>query len=171
VAGVLIGQAALIDQLTSETTPYLGAKLSAQEASLLLRGLRTLPLRLQRHQESALLIAKKLSAHPGVTAVHHPGLNLNSNSCLSGYGGLFSFELDESIDIPTFCDALSLFRLGVSWGGHESLVMPSEISINQAGSPSAAIDFGVPSRLIRLFVGLEDSEELWQDLESALANA
>jgi len=50
-------------------------------------------------------------------------------------------------------------------------VMPAEISINQAGSPSAAIDFGVPSRLIRLFVGLEDSEELWQDLESALANA
>jgi cystathionine beta-lyase/cystathionine gamma-synthase len=90
---------------------------------------------------------------------------------LSGYGGLLSFEADESVNIPRFCDALSLFRLGVSWGGHESLVMPAEISINQAGSPSAAIDFGVPSRLIRLFVGLEDSEELWQDLESALANA
>jgi cystathionine beta-lyase/cystathionine gamma-synthase len=171
VAGVMVGQAVLIDKLTSETTPYLGAKLSAQEASLLLRGLRTLPLRLQRHQESALMIAKNLSAQPGVTAVYHPGLNPNSNSCLSGYGGLFSFEVDESINIPCFCDALSLFRLGVSWGGHESLVMPAEISINQAGSPSAAIDFGVPPRLIRLFVGLEDPGELWQDLESALANA
>jgi cystathionine beta-lyase/cystathionine gamma-synthase len=49
--------------------------------------------------------------------------------------------------------------------------MPAEISINQAGSPSAAIDFGVSPRLIRLFVGLEDPGELWQDLESALANA
>lgn len=171
VAGVLVGKGSIIDKLVLETTPYLGAKLSAQEAALLLRGLRTLPLRLQRHQESALMIVNRLTDHAAVTNVHHPALNPASYSLLRGYGGLFSFEVDDSIDIPTFCDALSLFRLGVSWGGHESLVMPAEVSINQAGSPSAAVDFGVPARLVRLFVGLEDPEELWSDLEAALNNA
>ena len=171
VAGLLVGNGALIDKLVNETTPYLGAKLSAQEASLLLRGLRTLPLRLQRHQESALMIANRISDHPAVTAVHHPGLSPAPYSSLSGYGGLFSFEVDNSINIPAFCNSLELFRLGVSWGGYESLVMPAEVSINQAGSPSAAIDFGVSSRLIRLFVGLEDPEDLWQELHAALASA
>tara|TARA_B110000305_G_scaffold85775_1_gene96579 strand:- start:487 stop:1671 length:1185 start_codon:yes stop_codon:yes gene_type:complete len=171
VAGLLVGNGALIDKLVNETTPYLGAKLSAQEASLLLRGLRTLPLRLQRHQESALMIANRISDHPAVTAVHHPGLSPVPYSSLSGYGGLFSFEVDNSINIPAFCNSLELFRLGVSWGGYESLVMPAEVSINQAGSPSAAIDFGVSSRLIRLFVGLEDPEDLWQELHAALASA
>ena len=171
VAGLLVGNGALIDKLVNETTPYLGAKLSAQEASLLLRGLRTLPLRLQRHQESALMIAKRISDHPAVAAVHHPGLSPAPYSSLSGYGGLFSFEVDNSINIPAFCNSLELFRLGVSWGGYESLVMPAEVSINQAGSPSAAIDFGVSSRLIRLFVGLEDPEDLWQELHAAFASA
>ncbi|MDH3439368.1 MAG: PLP-dependent transferase [Gammaproteobacteria bacterium] len=171
VAGLLVGNGEIIDKLKLETTPYLGAKLSAQEAALLLRGLRTLPLRLQRHQENALLIAKRVAAHPAVTKVHHPALNPADYSLLKGYGGLFSFEVGNSIDIPTFCDALSLFRLGVSWGGHESLVMPADVSINQAGAPSAAVDFGVSPRLVRLFVGLEDPEELWSDLEAALNNA
>ena len=171
VAGLLAGNRQIVDRLVAETTPYLGAKLSAQEAALLLRGLRTLPLRLERHQASGLMIAGRLAAHPNVVRVHHPGLDPCDYSLLSGYGGLFSFEVDDSIDIATFCNSLSLFRLGVSWGGHESLVMPSEVSIKQAGEHSAAIEFGVSPRLVRLFVGLEDPEELWQDIATALSNA
>lgn len=171
VAGLLVGRKSIIDKLKLETTPYLGAKLSAQEASLLLRGLRTLPLRMQRHQESALLIARRLAEHPAVLRVHHPGLAPSDYSLLQGYGGLFSFEVDSAIDIPAFCNSLSLFRLGVSWGGHESLLMPAEVSINQAGEHSAAVDFGISPRLIRLFVGLEDPEELWNDLLGAFSRA
>jgi cystathionine beta-lyase/cystathionine gamma-synthase len=171
VAGLLVGSKAIIDRLVLETTPYLGAKLSAHEASLLLRGLRTLPLRLQRHQESGLLIANRLTEVKSVTRVHHPGLTPCAYSLLQGYGGLFSFEVDDSIDIAKFCDALSIFRLGVSWGGHESLVMPAEVSINQAGEHCAAVEFGVSPRLIRLFVGLEDPADLWNDLTEAFANA
>ena len=171
VAGLLVGSKAIIDKLRLDTTPYLGAKLSAPEAALLLRGLRTLPLRLQRHQASGLLIAERLAAHESVTRVHHPGLAPCEYSLLKGYGGLFSFELDAGLDIPAFCDSLSLFRLGVSWGGHESLVMPAEASISQAGDYSAAVDFGVSPRMIRLFVGLEDPQELWTDLRRALASA
>lgn len=171
VAGVLVGRRSIIDQMNLDTFPYLGAKLSAQEAALLLRGLRTLPLRMQRHQTSGLAIAKRLSAHDKVKQVFHPGLSLREFSLLRGYGGLFSFEIEESADIPAFCDALSIFRLGVSWGGHESLVMPAEVSISQSGKYSAAVDFGVSPRMIRLFVGLEDPEDLWSDLSRALANA
>jgi cystathionine beta-lyase/cystathionine gamma-synthase len=171
VAGLLVGSKSVIDKLALDTTPYLGAKLSAHEAGLLLRGLRTLPLRMKRHQESALLIAKKLTQHASVKRVHHPGLVPCNYSLLKGYGGLFSFEIDDSLDVPTFCDSLSLFRLGVSWGGHESLVMPAEASVNQVGEHVAAVDFGVSPRTIRLFVGLEDPQELWGDLSQALASA
>lgn len=171
VAGLLVGNRSIVDRLLLETTPYLGAKLSAQEASLLLRGLRTLPLRLQRHQESALVIANRLSKLDSVTRVYHPGIEPVGYSLLRGYGGLFSFEVDDDIDIPTFCDSLSLFRLGVSWGGYESLVMPASVSISQAGKFSSTVDFGISPKLIRLFVGLEDPEELWSDLSKAIAGA
>jgi cystathionine beta-lyase/cystathionine gamma-synthase len=171
VAGLLVGKQSIIDMLVAETTPYLGAKLSAQEAALLLRGLRTLPIRLQRHQESALTIARRLAEHRSVTRIYHPGLTPRHYSLLKGYGGLFSFEIDDGVDIPTFCNSLSLFRLGVSWGGYESLVMPAAVSITQAGEHSAAVDFGVSPRLIRLFIGLEDPDELWSDLGAAFANA
>jgi cystathionine beta-lyase/cystathionine gamma-synthase len=171
VAGLLVGKQSIIDKLAADTTPYLGAKLSAQEAALLLRGLRTLPIRLLRHQKSALTIAKQLAEHPSVTCMHHPGLAPPDFSLLQGYGGLFSFEVGDAIDIPRFCDSLSVFRLGVSWGGYESLVMPAAASINQLGEHNAAIDFGVSPRLIRLFIGLEDPDELWDDLQAALANA
>ena len=103
--------------------------------------------------------------------VYHPGLQPHPQSLLSGYGGLFSFEAEDSLDIPTFCNALNFFKLGVSWGGHESLVMPAEMSINQAGSPSAAVDFGVSPRLVRLYVGLEEASDLWNDLERAFTAA
>jgi cystathionine beta-lyase/cystathionine gamma-synthase len=171
VAGLLVGKQSIIDKLAAETTPYLGAKLSAQEAALLLRGLRTLPIRLQRHQESAFTIARRLAEHRSVSRVYHPGLAPREDSSLQGYGGLFSFEVDTAVDIPKFCDALSVFRLGVSWGGYESLVMPAAASISQAGEYSAATDFGISPRLIRLFIGLEDPDDLWSDLGAALANA
>jgi len=171
VAGLLVGRRSLIEKMNAEVVPYLGAKLSAQEAALLLRGLRTLPLRMQRHQESGLIIAKRLSAHEQVARVYHPGLRRKDFSLLSGYGGLFSIELDERIDIPAFCDALSIFRLGVSWGGYESLVMPANVSINQASEHNPAVDFGVSPRMIRLFVGLEDPDDLWTDLLGAFAAA
>lgn len=171
VAGLLVGRKDIVDKLKLGTTPYFGAKLSAQEAALLLRGLRTLPLRLARHQETALRIAKRLKQHKSVRRVHHPALSRPEYSLLKGYGGLFSIEVEEHIDIAKFCDALELFRLGVSWGGYESLVMPAEVSINQAGEHCAAVDFGVSPRTIRLFVGLEDPEELWEDLSRAFASA
>ena len=75
------------------------------------------------------------------------------------------------VDIPAFCDALALFKLGVSWGGHESLVVPALVTRVQAAGPNSAVDFGVPERMVRLHVGLEGTEALWADLAQALSGA
>lgn len=171
VAGIVVGRADLVARIDADVRPYLGACVSAQDAARLIRGLRTLPLRMQRHHVSGLQIATQLLEHPNVVRVCHPGLDKQSFSPLEGYGSLFSFEVDIAVDIPEFCNALRLFRLGVSWGGYESLVVPAAISKNQAGRNNAAIDFGVPPRMIRLFVGLEDPIDLWNDLTRAFDSA
>lgn len=171
VAGVLAGRKDLIGQVRRTICPYIGAKLGPFEAWLLLRGMRTLPVRVLAHEASALEIARRLSAHARVTAVHHPKLEAPLPAGLTGTTGLFSFEVDAGIDIPQFCDALELFQLGVSWGGHESLVIPALIARAQAAGPNSALDFGVPARMIRLSIGLEGTESLWSDLEQGFTRA
>jgi cystathionine beta-lyase/cystathionine gamma-synthase len=168
VAGVVAGTAAMIARINELTHPFLGAKLSPLEAFLLTRGLRTLPLRLRRHMDSALVIADRLRQHGPVTKVHHPVYsNHPGRATLSGFTGLFTFEVDESIDVARFSDALKFFRLGVSWGGHESLIVPVAASLAQTPGVNSFGRFGVSPRAIRLHVGLEDPEILWADLEKA----
>ncbi|ERH62999.1 hypothetical protein N172_09095 [Pantoea dispersa EGD-AAK13] len=171
VAGLVIASHQHINNIARHISPFLGGKLSANEASLLMRGLRTLPLRMKQHQQSALQLAEKLRDHPQVSAVCHPGLNPPAWSTLRGYSGLFSFAVTEQVDIPQFCNALQLFHMGVSWGGFESLVMPAISVINQASEFNSAQDFGVSPRLIRISVGLEETDDLWTDLNQALAAA
>ncbi len=172
VAGVVAGSKALIARINELTHPFLGAKLSPLEAFLLIRGLRTLPFRLKRHMDSALFIAERLRAHAHVTKIHHPIYsNHPGRATLAGFTGLFTFELDDRIDIPRFTDLLKFFRLGVSWGGHESLIVPVAASLAQTPGVNSFDRFSVSPRAIRLHVGLEDPEMLWADLENALAKS
>jgi cystathionine beta-lyase/cystathionine gamma-synthase len=171
VAGVLAGGAELISHVRRTVCPYLGAKLAPFEAWLLLRGLRTLPYRMQAHEASALAVARRLLTHAGIVRVHHPALSGAVPPGLEGTSGLFSFTVDESIDVREFCDALRLFRLGVSWGGHESLVVPALIARAQTSGPNSALDFGVPAEMIRLSIGLEGTDALWSDVQQALEKA
>lgn len=171
VAGLVISSKERIGDITRAISPFLGGKLSANEAWLLLRGLRTLPLRMRQHHSSALELARRLDGYSRVTQVNHPGLNPLPTSTLTGYSGLFSFELSKEVDIPAFCNALTLFRMGVSWGGFESLVMPAISVLNQSGEFNSAIDFGVSPRVIRISIGLEDIDDLWRDLKNAIESA
>jgi cystathionine beta-lyase/cystathionine gamma-synthase len=172
VAGVAAGSEALITKIDELTHPFLGAKLSPLEAFLLTRGLRTLPFRIQRHMESALTIAERLRQHAHVVKVHHPVYsNHPGRATLSGFSGLFSFEVDEAVDVPRFSDALRYFRLGVSWGGHESLAVPVAASLAQTPDVNSFDRFGVSKRIIRLHIGLEDPEILWADLKHAFAKS
>ena len=171
VAGLVIADRSHITHISRHISPYLGGKLSAHEASLLIRGLRTLPLRMKQHHHSGMRLAEYLREHPQVSRVYHPGLTPENWSVLTGYSGLFAFEVKESIDIPAFCNALQLFHMGVSWGGFESLVMPAISVINQDSEFNSAVDFAVSPRLIRISVGLEETEDLLNDLCQALSVA
>lgn len=171
VAGVVTGSKTLIDRIRTETLPYLGGKMSPFDAWLLIRGLRTLPIRMKAHEASALEIARRLKSLDIVEEVNHPGLANQLPPGLTGTSGLFSFVLRQGVDIRRFCDRLQLFKLGVSWGGHESLVVPGEVVLQQKAQPNSAHAFGMNPRSVRLHVGLEGTEALWRDLEAGIAAA
>ncbi|PIE56682.1 MAG: cystathionine beta-lyase [Desulfobulbus propionicus] len=136
-----------------------------------LKGLRTLPLRLARHQESALAIARWLDQHPLVDTVLHPGLPSHPQHHLwmrdfSGSSGLFAFTLTQEPNdqcLAAFIDNLELFGLGFSWGGFRSLLTASRIKRNFPGPLNNRL-------LIRLSIGLEAKQDLINDLEQGLAH-
>jgi cystathionine beta-lyase/cystathionine gamma-synthase len=161
VAGVVAGAKELIGRIRSEAYPYLGGKLSPFDAWLLVRGLRTLPIRMKAHEASALEIAKRLQALDIVDKVFHPALANRLPPGLTGTSGLFSFTFREGID----------FKLGVSWGGHESLIVPGEVVLQQKAQPNSAHAFGIDARSVRLHIGLEGTEVLWSDLDAAITAA
>lgn len=171
VAGVVAGSREMIARLKAEAYPYLGGKLSPFDAWLLIRGMRTLPLRMKAHQDAALTIARRLQQLDVVETVCHPGLANQLPAGLNGTSGLFSFIFKEGVDIRAFADHLKLFKLGVSWGGHESLIVPGEVVLQQKAQPNSAHTFGIHARSVRLHVGLEGTEALWSDLQEAIAVA
>ncbi|MHA7773507.1 aminotransferase class I/II-fold pyridoxal phosphate-dependent enzyme [Roseibium sp. M-1] len=167
VAGVVVAREALINKIRDLTLPLLGGKLAPFEAFLLTRGLRTLGPRMRQHQATANLFVDRLGNHPLVQAVNSPGPNVVPG--LTGRSGLLSVELKEGVDIPHLADSLKLFRLGVSWGGFESLLLPTRIGLAQAGEQNSMQRFGVSDRIVRLSLGLEDPNDLWADFETALS--
>jgi cystathionine beta-lyase/cystathionine gamma-synthase len=169
VAGVVVSSLSHIARIRDLTLPLLGAKLAPFEAFLLTRGLRTLTARMMHHQASANLFVDRLAALPQVTKINSPGANVVPG--LTGRSGLMSIEFDDSVDIPKFCDAVSHFRLGVSWGGFESLILPARVGLAQAGEKNSMQAFGVSPNLVRLNLGLEDAEDLWADFMSALGKS
>ena len=176
VAGVVAGRYEAIKDLRVTELMVLGGKLSPFDAWLLLRGLRTLPLRLKRHERSALEVAQFLERQPLVRRVFYPGLDSHAQSGLfrryfSSASGLLSFELTHESAVEPFVDALRLFRIGVSWGGYESLVYPVLLTYLSGDPHSAARSFDVPRSLVRLHVGLEDAGDLIADLARALGAA
>jgi cystathionine beta-lyase/cystathionine gamma-synthase len=168
VSGVVAGSKAMMDRLRAEAYPYLGGKMSPFDAWLLIRGLRTLPLRMKAHEASALEIATRLQALDIVETVCHPGLANRLPPGLNGTSGLFSFIFKPGVNVRAFANHLKLFKLGVSWGGHESLIVPGEVVLEQKAQPNSARAFGISERSVRLHVGLEGTEALWSDLASAI---
>jgi cystathionine beta-lyase/cystathionine gamma-synthase len=172
VAGVAAGSVELIAEINRQTYPYLGAKLSPFEAWLLVRGLRTLPLRMKQHESQGLVLADRLKRHCDVIRVMHPVYsNHPGRATLLGFSGLFSFEVSKRINIATFANSLRVFKMGVSWGGYESLIIPVAATLRQTPGINSMSQFGVTDRTVRIHVGLENIEDLWSDIEVALRTA
>jgi len=171
VAGVITGKRAMLKEIFNHEFMTIGASLSPHSAWLLIRGLRTLPLRLNKSFDSTKVITAWLQDHPKVDQVIWPFLPGFKQSDLAkkqmtGCGGLFSFTLKDSsvVNIEAFCNSLKHILMAVSWGGHESLIIPAV-----AGIPVADYDAANPRhQLIRVYVGLEEPEYLIKDLEQAL---
>jgi methionine-gamma-lyase len=151
-----------------------GATADPFAAWLTIRGLRTLPLRMRRHCDNAAAIAHRLAAHPAVGAVHWPGLPDHpshevAERLLSGYGATFCFDLAGGYDAgPAFIDKLRLIQLAPSLGGIETLVLhPASTSHRQLG-PDELRAAGIGAGTIRIAVGIEDPDDLWNDLDQAL---
>lgn len=171
VAGVVTGSKSIIKKIFDAEFLNIGGTISPMNAWLLIRGLRTLPIRLQRVCDSTKKVVDFLAQHPRVEKVifpFHPGFTqyeLAKKQMLDA-GGLFSIVLktDSVAGIEKFCNSLKHFLLAVSWGGHESLVIPSVVGF----TPDQFDPANTNHRIIRLYVGLEDPDYLISDLKQAL---
>ena len=174
-ADVFMGSVATRDGALTEALDHaimdFGWSVAPEDAYAMLRGLRTLPTRMARHQESGLAVARWLREHPKVARVLHPALPDSPDHALwtrdyTGAAGLFAVVLKpcRKRDVHDFLDTLEIFGLGFSWGGFESLALDGD---PQFGVRAFREAFEGP--VIRLNVGLEDPGDLIADLDRALA--
>lgn len=171
VVGVICASKSMIRKLFESELMTLGGIISPNDAALVIRGLRTLPLRLKQSSEGAQFIIEKLEKHPKVAKIWYPfhasfpQLELAKRQ-MKGASGLFSVQfITESMEkMEAFIHRLQRFPMAVSWGGHESLVIPTIGFYNIPGKPNSPL----PYTFCRFYIGLEEPEWLWEDLEAAM---
>ncbi len=174
IAGAAIGRHELIEKIR-EIVIHLGGCMDPDPAFLLLRGLKTLEVRVRRQGESAMLIAKFLARHPKVARVHYPGLPSHPDHRLAkrqmkGYGAMLAFDLRGGLSAARqFCDRVRVFLLAASLGGVESLVVLPIYTSHYHMSRKELAAVGVEPGTVRVSVGLEDPADLIEDLKQALA--
>jgi methionine-gamma-lyase len=175
LAGVVAGDAATMQKVRMfGLKDMTGACFSSFECHLVLRGLKTLNLRMDRHCSSALALATWLNNHPRVANVYYPGLESDPNHAImsgqsSAFGGMISMELAGGIEAGLkVINKLKLFIRAVSLGDCESLAEHPATMTHATYSPEERAKYGIGEGLIRLSVGLEDLEDLKEDLEQAL---
>jgi cystathionine beta-lyase/cystathionine gamma-synthase len=174
IAGIVAGRQELIDQI-HETRTTLGGCMDPHAAWLLLRGIKTLAVRVQRQNENALRVARFLDGHPKVRRVNYPFLEEHPQYSLAkeqmnGGGGLLSFEVDGTgEDAKRVAESLRLFTLAPSLGGVDSLVSLPVLTSHAMISASDRRKMGVTEQSIRLSVGIENADDLITDLEQGLS--
>ena len=174
VGGAIVTSDAALAQRLAFLQNAIGAVPGPMDCYLVLRGLKTLPLRMQRHAESAGELARRLEQAPGVRRVHYPGLASHPQHALArrqmrAAGGMISLELEGGLEESRrFLQALRLFTLAESLGGVESLAEHPALMTHASIPPEVRRGLGIGDSLIRLSVGLEHVEDLWGDLEAAI---
>ena len=173
VAGAVIAAAPELAERLAFLQNATGAVLGPQDSWLLLRGLKTLPLRLGRQQENAGRLAAFLVRHPRVTEVHYPGLPTHPGHAVlaresAGFGAMIAFAVPAASQVPEVLRRVRVFRFAESLGGVESLIT-YPLAQTHADIPDAVrTRLGIHNRLLRLSVGVEHIDDLLADLEEAL---
>jgi methionine-gamma-lyase len=174
LAGVLMGSKEWIDKLWS-THIVLGAVLGPFDAWLVLRGLRTLALRVRQHNENAMALAQFLEGHRAVQAVHYPGLKSHPQhelACkqMTGFGGMLSFQVKGGMKAADrFLDRLQLASRATSLGSVETLAVNAATNFLHYMSLEEAARLGIVPGLLRISVGLEGIDDIIADFDQALA--
>lgn len=173
MAGIVLGSAPLVGAIR-DYRGILGGVIDPHCAYLLIRGIKTFPLRMGRQNETALRLARFLERHERVKRVYYPGLESHphydvAQAQMRGFGGLVSFDLDaDEAGTLSFIDRLQIPRIGASLGGVESLVShPASISYYELAREDR-LAIGIADELVRYAVGIEDAEDIIRDVGQAL---
>lgn len=176
VAGLIVGSAEDIGQVRLVGLKDMtGAVMSPLTAMLILRGLKTLELRVERHCQTAMRVAEALEAHPAVSHVHYPGLDSFpqrelARRQMSNFGGMIPFEVVGGKEGGiAMMNRLKLIQRAVSLGDAESLIQHPASMTHSTYTPQERADHGIAEGLVRLSVGLETAEDLIDDLMAALS--
>jgi len=173
MAGALVGKGAVIERARWQTNKILGGVIGPQTAWLILRGIRTLALRMERHNANALAAATFLDGHPKVRAVHYPGLPSHPQHALAqrqmvGFGGMFAFDIGGVEEGRRLVNNVTLCSLAVSLGDVSTLIQHSASMTHSSVPRERRLAVGITDGLVRLSVGIERAEDLIADLGSAL---
>ncbi|MDR6963598.1 methionine gamma-lyase [Shewanella putrefaciens] len=174
IAGIVCGSDEQIHRVKYEILKDIGAVISPHDAWLILRGLKTLDVRLQRHCDSAQRVAEFLAEHPSITRVYYPGLASHQGHKFMGKqmkraGGVIAFELAANLEeAMAFVGYLKLFSIAVSLGDAESLIQHPASMTHSPYTPEARAAAGIGDNLLRISIGLEDCDDIIADLNQAL---
>lgn len=172
-AGLLAGKSVLVEKARKQMVKFLGGSIAPQVAWLILRGIKTLPLRMRQHNNNAYGIANMLQSHPKVAEVFYPGLESHTNHDIAkrqmeGFGGMVSFDVGTFENATRFLNELELCTIATSLGGVETIIQHSAAMTHATLSPDERAEAGISEGLLRLSVGIEAEEDLIADLIAAL---
>jgi cystathionine beta-lyase/cystathionine gamma-synthase len=174
VGGVAVVRSPELDEWLGFVQNSAGAILSPFDSWLVLRGVKTLAVRMERHESNGRAVARFLEGHPRVRKVLYPGLASHpqhelARRQMSGFGALISFDLGTYENAKKFLDALKVCSLGESLGGVETLISHPATMTHASVPPAERARLGITEGMVRISVGIEDEEDLRQDLGRALA--
>ncbi|PKG58267.1 methionine gamma-lyase [Shewanella sp. Choline-02u-19] len=175
IAGIVCASSAQMDVIKYEVLKDIGGVISPHDAWLILRGLKTLDVRINRHCDSAEVVAQFLEDHPKVSKVYYPGLKSHRGNALIGRqmkraGGVIAFELDADLQTSIgFINQLELFSIAVSLGDAESLIQHPASMTHSPYTEEQRAKAGITDNLLRISVGLEAVEDIITALDEGLA--
>src|SRR5262249_17032485 len=160
IAGALVAREAAVGEALAQVQNAVGAVLGPQDSYLVIRGLKTLALRMERQQASAVQVAEVLAAHERVERVHYPGS-----------GGMLSFSVRDAALVPGILASVRICLFAESLGGVETLITYPATQTHADIPEERRARLGITDRLLRLSVGIEDPHDIIEDLGQALAAA
>jgi cystathionine beta-lyase len=171
-AGVVVASAEIVRRVTASAVNF-GGMLDAHACAQLERGLKTLALRVERHNQNGLVLARFLQSHPAVARVNYPGLPTHADHALAarqmrGFGGMLSFELHQPGEVDRLLSGLRIIMPALSLGGVESLICVPSRTSHRTLTPAERQRAGISDGLVRISVGIEDEADLREDLAQAL---